>query len=74
MKENQALIAITDTVLMLNFAFAFNVPYLANFINDVLNKINENSTEFIWITLIVYIYDNQKIKTLVKTIPVSVRG
>ena len=68
------MIAITDTVLMLNFAFAFNVPYLANFINDVLNKINENSTEFVLITLITFIYDNQKIKTLVKTIPVSVRG
>ena len=68
------MLAITDTALMLNFAFAFNVPYLANFINDVLNKINENSTEFVLITLITFIYDNQKIKTLVKTIPVSVRG
>ena len=68
------MLAITDTVLMLNFAFAFNVPYLANFINDVLNKINENSTEFVLIPLITFIYDNQKIKTLVKTIPVSVRG
>ena len=68
------MLAITDTILMLNFAFAFNVPYLANFINDVLNKINENSTEFVLITLITFIYDNQKIKTLVKTILVSVRG